>query len=691
MPITRLFKRKQIKGQLSIFAAIIFQTLFVLFAMSLNIALVVHDKINLQNSVDLAAYYGAMKQAEVLNAIAHINYQIRQSWKLMVWRNRVLGTIGSTSTSGLNRLPLTQPVDQLFQPHTYSPTPKNKSPRGPYVTCVAYRNWALLKTNGASSVPPSSGNDNFCNQIENRLRLVTVPNFTGVLGGLSSILNAMTNQVIDRNTAIQEQCKAYGYNSWFLAFFSVVYLQRDQSARKVLIYKLAKDLLSQGKDLDGKEIVTGAYKTFLKNLTYINEQSATADSLQTFNSLKNIPPNQWLEDYGLPALPLYAYIKGNHNECTTRINMIYEAPAHCENWNDSKCQTANQLKDQILYRDDTPDLCSSGICKMSAGLQKKKDFIVFFGASATLQYQNQIFLPGGPIKLEARAYAKPFGGRMGPPKTIDDRNLPTWPSSGTTINAEQFDAHHAPNYSRYPGDPLGLRSEYVHYLWANYLSSQGQQRDMKNYHFTQKQENDPDILAKDSKTGNITNLTARYWELAAIAPDLFDVSYFTILPSYMETYFPKIKRLFQSSIPGGVRGDLGYDPSQGINLEWQIKIAWNRLRNADPDREIKISSGNPFYNVAKLDQILTGWQAPKQKYVENREEYKATNPNRFPFSWCYPGNSSNNGWASGSRKIAAGCFYGGRTGYSVKMVSACSLSQNDLSRIDWYEDSECSI
>ena len=64
------------RGQTSIFVALIFQVLFVLFAMALNIGMVVHDKINLQNSVDLAAYYAAQKQAEWLNVIAHTNYQI---------------------------------------------------------------------------------------------------------------------------------------------------------------------------------------------------------------------------------------------------------------------------------------------------------------------------------------------------------------------------------------------------------------------------------------------------------------------------------------------------------------------------------------------------------------------------------------------------------------------------------------
>ena len=84
-------------GQLAIFIALIFQVLFVFFAMSINVALVIHDKINLQNSVDLAAYYGAQKQAEILNAIAHNNYVIRQSWKLLSWRYRVIGSMGLDS------------------------------------------------------------------------------------------------------------------------------------------------------------------------------------------------------------------------------------------------------------------------------------------------------------------------------------------------------------------------------------------------------------------------------------------------------------------------------------------------------------------------------------------------------------------------------------------------------------------
>ncbi len=89
-----LLRWRNQRGHMAIFVALIFQILFFFFAMAINVALVVHDKINVQNATDLAAYYAAQRQAEMLNVIAHTNYQIRQSWKLLNWRYYVLGTMG---------------------------------------------------------------------------------------------------------------------------------------------------------------------------------------------------------------------------------------------------------------------------------------------------------------------------------------------------------------------------------------------------------------------------------------------------------------------------------------------------------------------------------------------------------------------------------------------------------------------
>jgi Flp pilus assembly protein TadG len=95
-----ILTRKNQKGQVAIFVALIFQVVFVFFALMINVGLLVHQKINLQHSTDLAAYYGAMKQAEQLNAIAHINFQMRQAWKLWTWRYRILGTFGMMQAQG---------------------------------------------------------------------------------------------------------------------------------------------------------------------------------------------------------------------------------------------------------------------------------------------------------------------------------------------------------------------------------------------------------------------------------------------------------------------------------------------------------------------------------------------------------------------------------------------------------------
>ena len=88
----RSFFQRDENGQIALFVAIIFQIIFVLFALVINVGLLVHHKINLQQSTDLAAYYGAMKQAEILNVIGHINYQMRQAWKLFTWRYRIVGS-----------------------------------------------------------------------------------------------------------------------------------------------------------------------------------------------------------------------------------------------------------------------------------------------------------------------------------------------------------------------------------------------------------------------------------------------------------------------------------------------------------------------------------------------------------------------------------------------------------------------
>lgn len=71
------------KGQIAILIALAFGLIFLLIAMVVNIGFLVAAKINLQNSVDMAAYAGAAQQARYLTEIGKWNYEMRRNYKAM--------------------------------------------------------------------------------------------------------------------------------------------------------------------------------------------------------------------------------------------------------------------------------------------------------------------------------------------------------------------------------------------------------------------------------------------------------------------------------------------------------------------------------------------------------------------------------------------------------------------------------
>jgi hypothetical protein len=70
--------RRRRSGQAAVLAAAIFFTMVIFAAMSTNLGILVNDKIRMQNTVDLATYTVAMREAEVLNELTLINQQIYQ-------------------------------------------------------------------------------------------------------------------------------------------------------------------------------------------------------------------------------------------------------------------------------------------------------------------------------------------------------------------------------------------------------------------------------------------------------------------------------------------------------------------------------------------------------------------------------------------------------------------------------------
>lgn len=81
------------KGQITLFAAGLVFTLLTFFAFSVNIAMLVHAKINLQSAADLAAYAGAATQARQMNNIGFLNYELVRNYKKFLFRYYALGSL----------------------------------------------------------------------------------------------------------------------------------------------------------------------------------------------------------------------------------------------------------------------------------------------------------------------------------------------------------------------------------------------------------------------------------------------------------------------------------------------------------------------------------------------------------------------------------------------------------------------
>lgn len=80
-------------GQISVLIVFSLIPMFTLFAFVVNVGMLVHAKISLQNAADLAAYAGAATQARHLTQISHINYQMRQAYKRFVYKLYVIGNL----------------------------------------------------------------------------------------------------------------------------------------------------------------------------------------------------------------------------------------------------------------------------------------------------------------------------------------------------------------------------------------------------------------------------------------------------------------------------------------------------------------------------------------------------------------------------------------------------------------------
>lgn len=84
-------RKRRSSGQLSLLMMLNVVPVITLFAFAVNIGMLVHAKINLQNAADTAAFAGAAHQGRMLNRISHLNYLMRMNYKKFLFRYYVAG------------------------------------------------------------------------------------------------------------------------------------------------------------------------------------------------------------------------------------------------------------------------------------------------------------------------------------------------------------------------------------------------------------------------------------------------------------------------------------------------------------------------------------------------------------------------------------------------------------------------
>ncbi len=707
---TFILSLKSRKGQVALFVALIFQVLFLFFAMVINVGLLVHHKINLQNSVDLAAYYGAAKQAENLNAIGHMNYQIRQSWKLLAWRYRMLGSAGEFEYHPFNKpsrsLIEAQALEGIADENT-DPI-RNGFQEAP-AFCITY-------------IPfkPMPKDENTCKSMASRsgVKLFRPPKHFGFLA-ITATMQATSNRLLD---AAQERCRVFGsYNYLMLGKFVVAY-NADQRDRMLVINELSRTMSSREDDfydIDGDSVKTGAENTFNNNLTIPNRNAVISFAMR--NSLGDPKcgttgnqdrPVKWLSP--IKIYPGFSYID---TDCSSR----QEIKTVGKEFNASKDEDDKGVP--IHYRDGSAAGLVSGINELlpyigyqsnlvstynfSMGVEKNPWCMAYVGVSAKTQPAIP-FSPFGKAILSARSFVKPFGGRIGPwytdrwsrremdmqesdgnkktdelipPRVTDLASLTTGMADPKNLKIR------AANYSRYVGDPYGLKSammignygKSIYELdpqWAplgQTTSPTGSVSQADMYTGSTA----PNFADWDALPFNFAKTTGdimawsvdrpsemRKLEMSAVVPNAFDIAYYSIEPDYFNNYYTRLRDGFVKKVGTGVanslRPDIGYH--QGFKAgafdltQFSVK---DQIAEVGNIVEAKLPVKAKFtFTVQNWKNLLTGWGSKSLK------DY-SLNPGTFGNCTAEPLNGVPN---------PGNCVVGGSTGYSVKMVSSDYLN-----------------
>lgn len=738
-------KRPHQSGQVSIFIALIFQILFLFFAAVINIGLLVHHKINLQNSVDLAAYYGAMKQAEMLNAIGHVNYQIRQSWKLLSWRYRALGTAGDFREHPFSKtVPLYKPsspgiellddVPNQPQRHDDQTYPRNNFYNRP-AFCITFIPFKPM--------PPD---ENTCkNMSESHSDVITLFKPTPIIAPFVGITTVLQAAALASLSNIRERAKVFGtFNYLTLGRFYLNFIN-DVTAKKLTISGMANGLSESDNnftDIDGDSVAMGVEKTLGNNLTFANRETV---QFKFYNSLGKDSSDcgKSGNSYGLPnwlkeitVYPAFRYadtklgFSGGSDIIVTESRSLFNTATNTSNLPQHYLETPANYKELVEAIRPFMGIMSSPR-EPSMGFEKNPNCVAYVGVTATSKPKIPFSPIVGVIELKASALAKPFGGRIGPwYQSKWDGQVTGDSGSGSNLNLrvdklapprlqnnsiDPNDPSPFMNYSRFPGDTAGLKSAKVLFQYGKSvyrigglvarpdLTSPEQQlaaADEPNFNywpesldlFKQGSANDPlswnpNLGWEDGKKSNM-----RWLEISAIAPDLFDITHYSIEPDFYNNYFKRMENGFFKKKPPtdtanfALRRDFGSrinDPKVGNKLnDFGIKDQLKAMEEFSKDTNAFVDVQNSLTYITKnIGNVLTSWMSTNLIGEDFENPLSSANAPNFGHCGDNQGTDDNNAIVKPTEFAAPGSCTGkfqGRTGYSVKIQSLQGFPENEM-------------
>lgn len=753
--------RKNQKGQVAIFVALIFQVIFVFFALLINVGLLVHQKINLQHSTDLAAYYGATKQAENLNAIAHINFQIRQAWKLLTWRYRILGTFGFQKEGGGSQNYAFESVAGGFNYNgSLGPAPMGCGGPDNYGVqdipffCIGhsgFASWSQSESVCRLNCAMFSGAAN---------SIPTIPRPTGIttpLGG--NVAGAIQSAVDKVNFTTENLCKALGPAGASLMARFVLAYSNEVTLRSRTIEMLARNLsLSADRvvDLDGETILRGAKATLVNNLTEANKTGFMEDQLavdnglskctfKTGNSFESKAEREFLKKIEFSFINYFI-----HNcipTATTRPYLpenVYVNNGLGAAFN-GVAPKVREIMESMLIKDQMHTI----------GYEKNPHCVEYYAVKSS-STPNIPFLPLSKIKLNAVAIAKPFGGTVGPAyghtwpqgatvsdysdadvNSRTDLNLPqrALANAGALSDLKQS-AYLQPNFSLFVGDRKGVRdldyvAAYHSMLAVRDIGSHDGAAYAPNLNVTNPKQlrntswpDFPDWDGIDNSSmvdlkqyDTLAKVTSgvRAMEISAIAPNQFDIYYYSIDPDFFNNYYKRIYKAFdkiKNAVGGSglvnadqIRADFGaINPDPNLNTQppplgdpkaFSIRdqiVLKNQVLRVTPGTPGPGNSNRPYvevlHNLITLQaSLLTGWTFLNYTTYDTFPGGTVINKldKTMTFGKCdddWNRTTDNDGDKfivssfqtpmnidSKLPPVPGNCVTGGRTGYSVKIVT----------------------